>query len=77
MNHTWENRKKTPNFRPNFDPFGPNLDPKILFVVLTSTSSYTLFQAIILRNFQENSLTKLHKMPKNLLFCVDFTSASS
>ena len=23
---TWENCKK-PNFRPDFDPFGPNLDP--------------------------------------------------
>ena len=30
MNKTWENKKK-PSFRPNFDPFGPNLGPKNFF----------------------------------------------
>ena len=30
MSQTWENGKK-PSFRTNFDPFGPNLGPKIFF----------------------------------------------
>ena len=38
MNHTWENGK-IPNFRPDFDPFGPNLGPKTFFAGFTSTSS--------------------------------------
>ena len=30
MNQTWENRKK-PSFETDFDPFGPNLNPKNVF----------------------------------------------
>ena len=30
MSQTWENGKK-PSFRTDFDPFGPNLGPKIFF----------------------------------------------
>ena len=30
MNQTWENNEKH-NFGPDFDPFGPNLDPQIFF----------------------------------------------
>ena len=36
INQTWENDKK-PSFGPDFGPFGPNLDPKFLFVDFTST----------------------------------------
>ena len=53
MNQTWENGKN-PNFGPDFGLFGPNLGPPNLFVGFTSTSSYTLFQAIILCNLKEN-----------------------
>ena len=51
MNQTCENAKK-PNFGPDFDPFHPNLGPKLFFVSFTSTSSYKLFQAIILCNLK-------------------------
>ena len=50
MNQTWENGEK-PNFRPDFVP---NLGFKTFFVGFTSTSSYTLFQAIILGNLKEH-----------------------
>ena len=30
MNQTWEN-DKTPNFKPDFAPFGPNVGPKTFF----------------------------------------------
>ena len=30
MNQTWENDKRL-SFRPDFGPFGPNLDPQIFF----------------------------------------------
>ena len=36
----------------NFDPFGPNLDPKSLLVDFTSTRCYTLLQAIFFMQFQ-------------------------
>ena len=36
---TWENGKKTPNFRPNFGLLGPNLCPKNIFAGFTFTSS--------------------------------------
>ena len=39
MNQIKENHEK-PNFRSNFDPFVPNLDPPIFFLVdFTSTCS--------------------------------------
>ena len=47
MNQTSENNKKH-KFGTNFAPFDPNLDPKNIFLSFTSTSSYALFQAIIL-----------------------------
>ena len=38
MNQTWENGSKTPNFKPNFASFGPNLEQQIAFFVgFTST----------------------------------------
>ena len=42
-----ENDKK-PDFKPNFVP------RKLFFLSFTSTSSYKLFQAIILGNLKEN-----------------------
>ena len=36
MNQTWENGQKT-NIRPDFGPFGPNVDLQTFFVGLTST----------------------------------------
>ena len=53
MNWTWENDKK-PSFKPNFGPFGQNLDPKMLFVDFTYTRCYKLLQAIIVRNLKVN-----------------------
>ena len=49
MNQTWENDKKS-----NFGPFDPNLGSKTFFVNFTSTTSWKLFQAIILYNLKEN-----------------------
>ena len=60
MNRTWENCKKL-SFGPNF---GPNLVPKIFFVGFTSTTYYTLLQAIIPCNSKENQWTKLEKIVK-------------
>ena len=37
-----------PNFGSHFGPFASNLDPQNFAVNLTSTSSETLFEAIIL-----------------------------
>ena len=48
-NQSWENGEKT-NFKSDFGPFGPN-DPQNFF---TSTSSSTLFQAIIFCNLNKN-----------------------
>ena len=53
MNQTWENDKK-PNFGADFGPFGPNVGLQICFAGLTSSSSYTLFQAIMLCNIKKN-----------------------
>ena len=47
-----------PNFGSNFDPISPNLGPSMFFVGFTSNSSLTLFQAIILCNFQETNFRK-------------------
>ena len=53
MNQIWENGEKT-NFGYNFGPSGSNVDPQFFCIEFTSTSSWTLFQAIILCNFTEN-----------------------
>ena len=53
MNQTWKKDKK-PNFGPDFGLFDPNLGPQTFFAGFTSTSSWTLFQAIILCNLKEN-----------------------
>ena len=53
MNQTWENGKKT-SFGPDFGPFGLNLGPKNFFVDVISTTCYTLLEAIIACNFNEN-----------------------
>ena len=45
--------KKT-NFGPDFGQFRPNLVPEIFFAGFNSTSSQTLFHAIILCNLKEN-----------------------
>ena len=53
MNQTWENGKKT-NFESDFGPLGQNLGSQISFVDFVSTSSQTLFEAIIVCNLKEN-----------------------
>ena len=53
MNQTWKKDKK-PNFGPDFGLFDLNLGPQTFFAGFTSTSSWTLFQAIILCNLKEN-----------------------
>ena len=50
MNQTWENGEK-PNFRPDFDP---NLGFQTFFMGFTPTSSYRMFQAVILGNLKEH-----------------------
>ena len=52
MNPTWENGRK-PHFGPQFGPFWPKFGPKIFFVGFTPIY-YTLLQAIIAWNLQEN-----------------------
>ena len=54
MEHLTSKKDKKPNFGHDFGLFGPNLGPQFLYVSLTSTSSKTLFQAIILCNLKEN-----------------------
>ena len=53
MNYNSENGKYR-NFGPDFCPFSGNFGPQFFFVSFTSTSSKTLFQAIILCNLGEN-----------------------
>ena len=53
MKQIGQNDKK-PNFRSNFGPFGSNLGLQTFSAGFTSTSSYTLFQAIILCNLKQN-----------------------
>ena len=43
---------KNPSFRPDFGPYGLNLEPKIFFADFTTAG--TLLQAIIECNFKEN-----------------------
>ena len=66
MMQPWENGKNS-NFGPNLVP------PKIFFIGFTSTSSWAMFQAIILFNFLENEWTKLEKMTKKLDFGPHFS----
>ena len=40
---------------------------KICLVSFTSTSSYTLFQVIILWNFKKKIMNRIEKMAKNLV----------
>ena len=65
MNQTCENDKK-PNFGPDFGPVCPNFGLKNFSVIIMSTSSYVLLQAIILCNFKGNYRTKLEEMVKNV-----------
>ena len=41
--------------------------PKTFFVGFTSSTCYKLLQAVIACNFKEGVLSKLKKMPKNLI----------
>ena len=41
INQTWKNDKK-PNFRPDFDPFGPNFNTQIFFAGFISYLFYLL-----------------------------------
>ena len=55
MDHLTSKKKdRKPNFGPDFGLFGPDLGPQFLYLSFTSTSSKTLFQAIILCNLKEN-----------------------
>ena len=45
--------KKT-NFGPNFGSFNPNLSQPTFFMCLTSDSSKTLLEPIVLGNLKEN-----------------------
>ena len=53
MIQLWENGKN-----PNL---GPSLEPQKFFMGFNSTSSLTMFLAIIIWNFQENWWNKLEK----------------
>ena len=66
MNQTWENGKK-PNLGSDFGLFDPNVGPQNLSREFTSTSSYTLFQVIILWNFKKKIMNQIEKMAKNLV----------
>ena len=55
-----ENGKKI-NIGPDFQPFGRNLPPEFVFVSFLSTSSKTLFQAIILWNLKETNKPNLRE----------------
>ena len=71
MNKTWKNGKK-PDSGPNFGAFAPNLVPKHIFVSLTSTSRYILFQANILRNLKEKLINQIWENGKKLNFNPNF-----
>ena len=60
MGHASENCKKN-NVGPDFQPFGRNLHPEFVFVSFLSTSSRTLFQAIILWNLKETNKPNLRE----------------
>ena len=67
MNQTWEKDKK-PNFVPDFGLLGPNFGPQFFFCFFagfTSTSSYTLFQAIALYSLMKTNEPNLKKGKKN------------
>ena len=53
MSQIWKNDKK-PTFVTHFGPYGPNLGPQFFLAGFISTSSYTLFQAIIQGDLKEN-----------------------
>ena len=71
INQTCKNGKK-PNFGSDFGLFWPKFDLKTFFVGFTSSSCYTLLQAITVCNVKENWLTRLEKMAKNLVFWPKF-----
>ena len=62
MSQTWENGKK-PSFRTNFDPFGPNLGPKIFFHefylyymldIIVASYHHMQFQGQLMNQTREN-----------------------
>ena len=60
MGHASENGIKL-NIGPDFQPFGRNVHPEFVFVSFLSTSSKTLFQAIILWNLKETNKPNLRE----------------
>ena len=64
INLTWENGKK-PSLRPYFGLFWPIFGTqRVFFVGFTSSKCYTLLEAIIVCNFEENSWIKLENGKK-------------
>ena len=63
MGHASENGIKL-NIGPDFQPFGRNVHPEFVFVSFLSTSSKTLFQAIILWNLKETNKPNLREWKK-------------
>ena len=69
MRHTWENGEKL--------NFGSNFGPPIFFVTFTASSSYIVFQAMIISyhiQLKGNPMTKkLDNMAKKLISSTIFT----
>ena len=70
---TWENGKRKLILGQILANFAQIWAPQIYFMRFTSTNNYTLFQATILCNFQEN-FKKLQKMAANLTLAPILTS---
>ena len=67
MDQTLKN-DKTPNFEPDFGPFGTNLGHHFFFFAgFTSTSSYTLFQVIIQCNYKGKLMNQIWENKKALI----------
>ena len=64
MTHASENRKIL-NIGPGFQPLDRKLHPQFVFVSFLSTSSKTLFQAIILWNLKETNKRNLREWKEN------------